>query len=192
MISTPARSPPSRRTDALRPCPLRRPGISLVVRATRYHDRHARRTVSLDRTVRDAGIMTSELARGWPTCPSPSALAPAPGFARSPLRRLRVVLLVLLGFLAVLYLLQDRMIFPGTATQGTPAVGRASAARHGAAHLTTADGERVVALFGPALWPDGRPHPDPGLAAGAASTSTATRCAWPMPSPSSTASAASA
>ncbi len=69
--------------------------------------------------------------------------------------------LILVGFLVVLYFIQDRMIFPGAATQGAPqSIVRP---RPGAEllQLATPRGERVVALFGPALLPDGRPHPDP-------------------------------
>ena len=67
-----------------------------------------------------------------------------------------------MGFLAVLFFIQDRMIFPGAATQGTPqsACVRPAPDRTAPA-LATPRGERVVGLFGPALLPDGRPHPDP-------------------------------
>jgi fermentation-respiration switch protein FrsA (DUF1100 family) len=74
---------------------------------------------------------------------------------------LRLVLLISLGFLAVLYSMQDRIIFPGTATQGTPQ--SIIQPRPGAKllNLSTSRGEKVVALYGPALLPDGRAHPDP-------------------------------
>jgi fermentation-respiration switch protein FrsA (DUF1100 family) len=66
------------------------------------------------------------------------------------------------GFLLVLYLIQDRMIFPGVATQGAPEA--RVLRRPGTELLTliTPEGERIVALYGPALLADGRPRPDPG------------------------------
>jgi pimeloyl-ACP methyl ester carboxylesterase len=73
----------------------------------------------------------------------------------------RLVILIFAGTLAVLYLLQDRMIFPGTATQGSaeaivhPRLGSEMI------ELPTPSGQRVAALYGPALFNDGRPVPDP-------------------------------
>jgi pimeloyl-ACP methyl ester carboxylesterase len=73
---------------------------------------------------------------------------------------LRLLALVLAGFVLMLYLIQDRMIFPGTATQGRPeAVARPGPGTE-LVRLPTAEG-MVTALFGPALLPDGRPDPDP-------------------------------
>jgi pimeloyl-ACP methyl ester carboxylesterase len=64
------------------------------------------------------------------------------------------------GYFAVLYALQDQLIFPGMATQGSPE----SRVRPGPGcellELATASGQRVAALYGPALLPDGRPHPE--------------------------------
>ena len=76
-------------------------------------------------------------------------------------RNARFVTLILLGFLAVLYMIQDRMIFPGAATQGRPEAAVHPRPGSELITLTTSGGERVVALYGPALSPDGRPHPDP-------------------------------
>lgn len=75
-------------------------------------------------------------------------------------RLIKLVLLVYVGLIIVLYTLQTRLIFPGAATQGDP-----SAAVHptpGAelVRLTTHGGDRVTALFGTALTPDGQPLAD--------------------------------
>lgn len=70
------------------------------------------------------------------------------------------ILLVYLGLMAVLYSLQTELIFPGARSRGraeavvTPPPGAELVT------LSTAGGNRVVALFGPALTADGRPHPD--------------------------------
>jgi fermentation-respiration switch protein FrsA (DUF1100 family) len=75
---------------------------------------------------------------------------------------MRIVLLgivIYLGLVTVLYSLQTRMIFPGASTQGQPT---AEVRPHGGSELvklTTERGERVIALFGPALTPDGQPDP---------------------------------
>jgi fermentation-respiration switch protein FrsA (DUF1100 family) len=65
-----------------------------------------------------------------------------------------------LGLLVVLFALQARLIFPGSETQG-----KSSAVVHPApgtdlVTLTTEHGEKIVALFGPALLSDGSPHPE--------------------------------
>lgn len=66
------------------------------------------------------------------------------------------LVVLLLGFLAVLYLIQDRMIFPGTGTQGRPeAIVRPRPGTE-LVRLTTSLGEPITALFGPALGADGR------------------------------------
>ncbi|WP_168189483.1 alpha/beta hydrolase [Paludisphaera borealis] len=76
--------------------------------------------------------------------------------------RVSFFLLVLIaGYIAVLYTFQTSVIFPGAATQGRPE----SVARLGPGgeltRLTTSHGGEVVALYGPALQADGRAHPDP-------------------------------
>src|SRR5271166_5833497 len=72
----------------------------------------------------------------------------------------RLLILVLVGFVAMVYLLQDWMIFPGSATQGSPQAGVHPRSGAELLELATSRGERVVALYGPALLPDGRPHSD--------------------------------
>lgn len=106
-----------------------------------------------------ARIMIPEPPR---TDPAPE-LAPArSGRGRSPWRSgLQILLLTLLGFLAVLFLLQDRVIFPGTSTQGTPQSVVHPPPGTTLLTLQTKHGQRVAALYGPALQPDGKPHPDP-------------------------------
>ena len=105
------------------------------------------------------GILTSEPPE---TAPSPEPTRSRSSRARSILLPgLRLLLLILLGFLAVLFLLQDRIIFPGTATQGTPQSVVHPPPGTELLTLNTSRGERVVALYGAALLPDGRPHPDP-------------------------------
>ncbi|WP_165224374.1 alpha/beta hydrolase [Aquisphaera insulae] len=101
--------------------------------------------------------------------PSPAAARDVhPAGHRSRIRRLvirglRLLGLVILGMYAVLFQFQERLIFPGSDTQGKPEA-RVDA-RPGTELLTlkSKSGERVVALFGPALLPGGRP--DPGAAA---------------------------
>jgi pimeloyl-ACP methyl ester carboxylesterase len=72
----------------------------------------------------------------------------------------RLIVLVPAGFVAVLYLLQDRIIFPGSATQGTREAIVHPRPGSELVELSTPGGERVVALFGPALTRDGRPLAD--------------------------------
>ena len=72
----------------------------------------------------------------------------------------RVPVLAYVGVVAVFASFQARLIFPGRATQGRPeAVVRPGPGME-LVTLTTARGERVAALFAPALTADGRPHPD--------------------------------
>ena len=80
---------------------------------------------------------------------------------RITVRGLRLLAFILAGFLVVLYFVQDRMIFPGAATQGAPEANLRPRPGSELLQLATPRGDRVVALFGPALLPDGRPHPDP-------------------------------
>jgi pimeloyl-ACP methyl ester carboxylesterase len=73
---------------------------------------------------------------------------------------IRVPLLVYAGVVIIFFSLQARLIFPGSQTQGTPeAVVRPPPGAELVA-LTTARGDRVVALFGKALTPDGSPRLD--------------------------------
>ena len=104
---------------------------------------------------------------------------------------MRLVLLIVAGFIAVLFLLQDRIIFPGAATQGTPQSIVRPEPGSTLLTLATKRGERVVALYGPAPVPTAAPIPIPDRSRHS-SSSTATRCAWPLPSRYSTGFAASA
>jgi pimeloyl-ACP methyl ester carboxylesterase len=77
------------------------------------------------------------------------------------LRILRVVGLIAGGSLVVLYFLQDRIIFPGAATQGRPE--SRVYPRNGAelVEIKPPGGDRIVAIFGPALAPDGHALENP-------------------------------
>lgn len=88
----------------------------------------------------------------------------APPRRRGPLwlglRALSIAFFSFLGFVAVLYTFQDRLIFPGAATQGRP--DSVIRARPGEELVKLAtDGGEVVAIYGPALDANGRPLPDP-------------------------------
>jgi len=75
------------------------------------------------------------------------------------MRIVRLAGVISLGLIAVLYSLQTRMIFPGGDTQGQPSAVVRPRPGTELIPLTTKHGERIVALFGPALLPDGRPDP---------------------------------
>jgi fermentation-respiration switch protein FrsA (DUF1100 family) len=60
----------------------------------------------------------------------------------------------------LLYALQTRMIFPGNESQGRPAATVTPKRGCELIKLTTATGIPIVALYGPALAPDGKPHPN--------------------------------
>ncbi len=64
---------------------------------------------------------------------------------------LRLLVIILVGFLVVLYSLQDRVIFPGAATQGTPEATVHPAAGAELVTLATPRADKVTALFGGAL-----------------------------------------
>jgi fermentation-respiration switch protein FrsA (DUF1100 family) len=78
-------------------------------------------------------------------------------------RILRLVALIYLGAVTVLYSLQTHLIFPGASTQGQSFAEVQPRPGTELVHLTTQRGVRVVALFGPALSPDGRPDPEAAL-----------------------------
>jgi fermentation-respiration switch protein FrsA (DUF1100 family) len=65
--------------------------------------------------------------------------------------------LIYLGLVIVLYSLQTRVIFPGAGTQGQPWAEMRPGPGTELVRLTTPEGERIAALFGPALLADGRP-----------------------------------
>src|SRR4051794_22935702 len=71
-------------------------------------------------------------------------------------RVVRVVLAIVLGLMAVLYVFQTRLIFPGAGTQGRADAVFETPPGAELVPLTTAGGHRIVALYGPALTPDGR------------------------------------
>jgi len=75
------------------------------------------------------------------------------------MRIVRLAGVLYLGLITVLYSLQTRIIFPGASTQGQPSAEVRPRPGTELYHLTTKHGERIVALFGPALLPDGRPDP---------------------------------
>jgi pimeloyl-ACP methyl ester carboxylesterase len=76
------------------------------------------------------------------------------------LRLLRVVLLVYLGLILVIAALQSWIIFPGAATQGKPESRVTATSGTELVELKSANGERIVALFGAALTAEGRPRDD--------------------------------
>lgn len=75
-------------------------------------------------------------------------------------RAVRLVLIAYLVVLLVISLSQTQLIFPGQSSRGRPASRVDPPAGTELVRLTTADGDRCVALFGPALGQDGRPAPD--------------------------------
>ena len=72
----------------------------------------------------------------------------------------RVCLLVYLGLVALLYMFQTRLIFPGSATQGSPDAKVEPRSGTELLALETESKDQVVALFGPALTETGTPHPE--------------------------------
>jgi len=73
------------------------------------------------------------------------------------MRVVRVGLLSYLGVVTVLFSIQARIIFPGASTQGQSSAEVRPRPGTELLNLTTQRGERVVALYGPALSPDGQP-----------------------------------
>ena len=71
-----------------------------------------------------------------------------------------VPLLIYAGVVVVFSAWQTGLIFPGSATQGKPEAVITAPPGAELVELTTARGDRVVALFGPALQPDGSPRAD--------------------------------
>jgi pimeloyl-ACP methyl ester carboxylesterase len=75
-------------------------------------------------------------------------------------RAVRLALLAYVAVLAYLYIAQTWMIFPGRSSQGE-AYARVTPSRGAElVELTTAAGDRVAALFGPALTREGAPRED--------------------------------
>jgi fermentation-respiration switch protein FrsA (DUF1100 family) len=77
------------------------------------------------------------------------------------LRAVRAVVLVYVGVALVLYAFQTNVIFPGASTQGDPNARVRPEPDTELIHLESPRGEPIVALFGPALRGDGKPHPAP-------------------------------
>jgi uncharacterized protein len=75
------------------------------------------------------------------------------------MRIARIPALVYLGFTAVMFSLQTRIIFPGQDTQGQPFAQVRPRPGTELVRLDTHLGVPIVALFGPALTADGRPDP---------------------------------
>ena len=80
-------------------------------------------------------------------------------------RRLRLlagtILVAYLALLALLYFLQDALIFPGRASQGRPEARIPPRSDREILRLRTRSGEEVAAVFGAALTPSGHPLADP-------------------------------
>jgi uncharacterized protein len=75
------------------------------------------------------------------------------------MRIARLLTLLYLGYAAMLFSLQTRMIFPGHETQGQAYAEVKPRPGTELVRLKTRQGESIVALFGPALTADGRPDP---------------------------------
>jgi pimeloyl-ACP methyl ester carboxylesterase len=73
----------------------------------------------------------------------------------------RIVVLAYLGTIAVLFSIQTRLIFPGANTQGQ--AGADVRPRDGTelVRIKTKQDDAIVALYGPAVLPNGRPDPRP-------------------------------
>ena len=90
--------------------------------------------------------------------PGPAGRPPRPARPWRPriLRIARLLILVYLGYAAMLFSLQTRMIFPGHETQGQPFAEVKPRPGTELVRLETRQGESIVALFGPALTADGQ------------------------------------
>jgi fermentation-respiration switch protein FrsA (DUF1100 family) len=75
------------------------------------------------------------------------------------MRIARILTLLYLGYAAMLFSLQTRMIFPGHETQGQSYAEVKPRPGTELVRLETRQGESIVALYGPALSADGRPDP---------------------------------
>lgn len=82
------------------------------------------------------------------------------GLARQALLAVEVCLVLAVGLLIVLYAFQTRLIFPGATTQGKDEARVEPRPGTELLTLTTDRGDRVVALFGPALSERGEVLPD--------------------------------
>jgi uncharacterized protein len=75
------------------------------------------------------------------------------------MRIARILTLAYVGYAAMLFSFQTRLIFPGHETQGQPYAEVRPRPGTELVRLQTRQGESIVALFGPALTADGRPDP---------------------------------
>jgi esterase/lipase len=75
------------------------------------------------------------------------------------MRRLRIPIALYVGIVAVFFAIQTSLIFPGSETQGKPSSVVRPAPGTQLVSLRTGSDEKIVALFGPAQLPDGKPHP---------------------------------
>ena len=75
------------------------------------------------------------------------------------MRIARITGVFYLLFTAVMFTIQTRIIFPGQDTQGQPFAEVRPGPGTELVRLQTSDGIRIVALHGPALYPDGSPDP---------------------------------
>jgi uncharacterized protein len=103
-------------------------------------------------------LMDVSVASGTIPAPDPMRHRP-PRWRTWSVKIVRMLLLVFLGYLFVLFAFQDRIIFPGASTQGTAAAIVRPRPGTELVMLATKHGEKVAALFGPALTPEGKPDP---------------------------------
>lgn len=87
--------------------------------------------------------------------PQPEAQSLRRRVGRWTIRFLQLGVLLILVVLAVLFSLQAKIIFPGSATQGDPSAVVEPRPGEELVRLKTARGDSMVALFGPALRADG-------------------------------------
>lgn len=92
--------------------------------------------------------------------PAPASIWPRVRRRRWLVKLLRIVPLVYVGVVAIFYAFQSRLIFPGSETQGRPESVVRPPPGSELVTLATPRGDRVVALFGPALGPGGSPRAD--------------------------------
>jgi len=79
---------------------------------------------------------------------------------RQALRLVRIAVIVYFGLCVVMFFLQDWMLFPGHASQGKAEAKILAERDTQTLQLTTADGDRVAAIYGSALLPSGDPDPE--------------------------------
>jgi uncharacterized protein len=106
------------------------------------------------------GRQSMDISVASGTIPAPEPMRHRPRWWRTwSVKIVRLVFLVFLGYLFVLFAFQDRIIFPGASTQGTAAAIVRPRPGTELVILATKHGDKVAALFGPALTPEGKPDP---------------------------------